>query len=94
MMVREEEIEAHLSAVRLDYRGLWLDSEHQLGQVAETLADATGWQPTDTQPMPDALALAQVAAARLEALERDIAVYQPRLRGHRSNVARRQREYA
>lgn len=81
-MCEQGELEAH------QYRRLWLDTAHELGMVAELLADATGWQPSDTQPMPDALELAERAAMRLQQLEQQIDVYQPRLRG------RREREYA
>lgn len=72
----------------LRYRALWLDTAAELGLVAEALAEATGWQPSDDQPLPDALQLALVAARRLAELERAVAVYQPRLKG------RREREYA
>lgn len=80
------------------YRRLWLDSAHELGQVAECLSDALAWQPAHEGEMPDALELAQVAATRLAQLEPlplqggpggpTVAVYQPPLK------ARRQREYA
>jgi hypothetical protein len=52
------------------YRELWLDSEHALGIIAEQLADVLGWQPTTTEPLPDALALADEAAQRIATLER------------------------
>lgn len=81
-LYEQDETETH------QYRRLWLDAEHELGMVAELLADATGWQPSDTQPMPDALELAERAAMRLAQLEQAVDVYQPRLRG------RREREYA
>lgn len=51
------------------YRSLWLDDAHALGLIAETLADALGWQPTDEQPLPDALELAQAAAERIVELQ-------------------------
>ena len=83
-MCGAEETETHL------YRRLWLNSEHELGQIAETLAEAIGWQPTDDQILPDALELAQVAAARLASLERAVAVYSPPLKARRG----KEREYA
>lgn len=87
-MCEQEELEAHLQAVQLDFRRLWLEAENILGLVAETLAEATGWQPTDAEILPDALALAQVAAARINELESRVIAQQPPLK------ARRQREYA
>lgn len=51
------------------YRELWLESEDQLGLIAETLAEALGWQPSPDQPLPDPLELAQAAAERIIALE-------------------------
>lgn len=72
----------------LRYRALWLEDAHTLGQIGCILADATGWQPTDDDPLPDALELALVATRRLAELEQAVSVYQPKLRG------RREREYA
>lgn len=51
------------------YRRLWLDEAHALGQVAETLADALGWQPTAQELLPDGLELARAAAERIAELE-------------------------
>lgn len=86
-MIRQEEIECVLTAAQ--YRRLWLDDAATLSLVAELLADVLGWQPTDTQPLPDALQLAQTAAQRLAQLEQQLALYQPRLRARAAT-----REYA
>ena len=67
MMVKEE-LETYRH-VRLDYRRLWLDSEDELGLIAEILADVLGWQPTEVEPLPNALELAEVAAQRVIDLE-------------------------
>lgn len=69
----EEELETLLSRVRLDYRDLWLNDADKLGLIAEYLAEATGWEPTDEQILPDPLALAQDAAQRIATLERNLA---------------------
>lgn len=90
-MTQDNELEAHIRAVQLDHRRLWLDSADQLGLVAETLADALGWQPSHNQPMPDALRLAEQAAARLREIERQAASVQHR---QPRQAQRRQREYA
>lgn len=58
----QEEMPPLLAA---QYRRLWLDDAHKLGLVAEILADVLGWQPTPDEIVPDALALAEEAAARL-----------------------------
>ena len=65
------------------YRRLWLNDAHTLGQVAEILADALGWQPTDEQILPDALELAEVAASRIVELERVLSKV-----GHRGSARR------
>jgi hypothetical protein len=64
-MCEQDELEAHIGAVRLPYRSLWLEESAALGLVAETLADALGWQPSPDAPLPDALALAEAAAERI-----------------------------
>lgn len=70
MMVREVEgLETHLAGVQLNHRALWLDAEDRLGLIAETLAEVLGWQPTESQLLPDALELVDAAAARIVALE-------------------------
>lgn len=51
------------------YRRLLLDSENELGLVAEMLAEVLGWQRTPEQPLPDALELAEAAAERMVELE-------------------------
>lgn len=52
-----------------DYRRLWLADAHELGLIAETLADVLGWQPTTDELLPDALALAGEAVDRIATLE-------------------------
>ena len=47
------------------YRALWLESEDRLGLIAECLAEVLGWEQSAEQPLPDPLALAEVAAQRL-----------------------------
>ncbi len=47
------------------YRRLWLNSADELGLIAEMLAEVLGWQPTPDAPLPDALALADQAEARI-----------------------------
>lgn len=63
MVAELEEVEAHLEFVpplqARQYRQLWLDVSDELGLVAETLACALGWQASETEPLPDALELAQ-----------------------------------
>ncbi len=61
--MKQEDIESECLFTAAQYREWWLESEHALGQVAETLADVLGWQRSEDQPLPDALELAQVAAA-------------------------------
>lgn len=90
-----DETECLLTAAQ--YRRLWLDDAHTLGLVAAALAEATGWTPTDEQPLPDALQLAALASQRLAQLEQmvrlrspqDLAHYRPRLRARQTA-----REYA
>lgn len=87
-IVCEEELETLLSARQ--YRRLWLDTEAYLGLVAECLADALAWQPTEAEPLPDALALAEQAATRIHALEQRVIAHQPKLKARGS----RERMYA
>lgn len=70
------------------YRQLWLEDANRLGLVAEILADVLCWQPSDEQPLPDPLELAQAAAMRLHQLERAVAVYRPRLKGRKAPIGR------
>lgn len=68
----EDELETHCKTAPLrahQYRQLWLASENELGLIAETLAQAMGWQPSPDVPIPDPLELAQAAAERLLELE-------------------------
>lgn len=65
MMVKEE-VPPLLAS---QYRRLWLDEAHQLGMVAETLAEVLGWQPSGDEIVPNALELATVAAQRIRMLE-------------------------
>lgn len=51
-----------------DYRRLWLATAAELGLVAECLAEALDWKPTDGDPLPDALMLAGAAADRIALL--------------------------
>lgn len=51
------------------YRQLWLEDANTLGLIGECLAEALGWQPSDDQPLPDPLELAQAAAERIVQLE-------------------------
>ena len=74
-MGEREELEMHLARVQLDYRRLWLEDAHELGQIAETLAHALGWQPTEVEPLPNPLELAEVAAQRIISLERQAALH-------------------
>lgn len=73
MVAELDALEAHLEVapplMARQYRQLWLDSEHELGQVAETLAAALGWQPTEADPLPNALELAEAAAERILQLQ-------------------------
>lgn len=62
------------------YRSLWLADAATLGLVAECLAEATGWKPTDDELLPDALILAVTAAQRIAQLQQQLALYQPKLR--------------
>lgn len=64
-----EEMEASFGTAAC-YRRLWLDTEADLGLVAETLAEVLGWQPSHDQIVPNALELAEVAARRVAELER------------------------
>lgn len=79
-----DELETHLSRVGLDYRQLWHDEANRMGLVAETLADALGWKPTDEQLLPDALELAATAAWRIRALEMTVLIlsHKPETRQH------------
>lgn len=83
MIMLEDDIAAKLDAVALPYRELWLSAEHELGQVAEELALALGWQATDEQPLPPPLQLAEQAADRIATMERQLATYRPKLRGRK-----------
>lgn len=72
MVIEVEELEPSTLAPLLtaqQYRRCWLDTSAELGQVAETLALALGWQPSADQPLPDALGLAQAASERITAIE-------------------------
>lgn len=71
-MVAQDELETHCDVAPLQarqYRRLWLESENELGLIAETLAEALGWQPSPDVPLPDPLELAEAAAERLLELE-------------------------
>lgn len=83
-MINEDELETLLAGVQLDYRQLWLDDAHMLGQVAETLAEVLAWQPTSTQPLPNALALAEAARERIATLERQAGGVKHRASGSRA----------
>jgi len=69
MIVHENVSEETPPLLASQYRRLWLDEAHEVGSIAETLAEVLGWQPTPDQPLPDALALAEVAAQRIRLLE-------------------------
>lgn len=79
MLHAQKEMDSECLLTAAQYRRLWLDSACELGLVAETLADALGWQPTGDQILPDVLELAQRAVARISTLEQSLALYQPRL---------------
>lgn len=56
---------AHVRAEREHYRALLLEAWDQLGLVAEYLAQATDWQPSEDAILPDPVQLAEVVAQRL-----------------------------
>lgn len=72
-MLTEEQLEPVCETLLAeDYRRLWLEDAHTIGMIAETLAEALGWQPSDDELLPNALMLAGAAADRLAMLEAQI----------------------
>lgn len=73
MLTQEMLVPVEETLLAGDYRRLWLNDAHALGQIAETLADALGCGgplgASEDEPLPDPLALAGVAADRIAMLE-------------------------
>jgi hypothetical protein len=72
-MIEQEDVKIAPPLSAAQYRRAWLNDAHTLGQIAETLAEVLGWQPTAEQMLPDPLELAQEAATRIGRQETRVA---------------------